>query len=418
MSSKRSPTARKSSPSKLKEEAHHPATSVATADVVIIGGGVIGAGIAFHLTAAGCRDVLILEREERQGLGSTGKATGGARVQFSTRINVEMSRYSIDFFAQAKDTLLCDVGYRPNGYLFLATNEKHLEDLRAAHAVQRAAGVINVEMVTTEDIKRLAPEVCTDDLLGGSFCPTDGFIEPIKIMQGFTSRAEECGARMLFGAEVVKIETDANGVSGVVTTRGTVATRTVINAAGAWAGEVAQAANVYLPVVPLRRQIVAAQIPETSFLKSPMVIDIQNGFHYRPDFATNSESGVLMAMPDTDETPGFKTEFNENFIPKALACATSRAPVFARARVCLNRSRAGLYEITPDHHAIIGESPELRGLYFACGFSGHGVMHSPAVGLILAQLVLENRSRSFDITPLAPERFSDGRRHDRETTFL
>lgn len=391
------------------------ASAATTADVVIIGGGVVGASVAYYLTAQGCHDVVIVEREERQGLGSTGKATGGARVQFATPINVQMSRYSIEFFAQAKDSLGCDVGYRPNGYLFIATTEKQLEGLRAARAVQQAAGVANVELLAVEDVKQIAPEVRSDGIVGGSFCPTDGFIEPLKIMHGFTERAKERGARVLLGAEVTSIEMDARGVSGVMTTRGRIATRKLVNAAGAWAAQIAQMASVNLPVVPLRRQIIGAHVPEMSVEHLPMVIDMASGFHFRPDF--NFPSSVLVAMPNADETPGFKTEFDETFIGKALTRAVERAPFFARAQVEANRCRAGLYEMTPDHHAIIGEACEAPGVFFANGFSGHGVMHSPATGLAVAELILTGESRSFDISPLALSRFNDNRLHE-ETTFL
>jgi sarcosine oxidase, subunit beta len=194
-----------------------------------------------------------------------------------------------------------------------------------------------------------------------------------------------------------------------VTTRGRVSTRAVVNASGAWAASVARLAGLDVPVMPLRRQIVSTSSFDALPELMPMVIDMSNGFHFRRDLRGDAPAGVLMAWPDPEETPGFKTEFDPPFIEKIMSRAVNRAPCLAGAVVELGRCRAGLYEMTPDHHAIIGEAPGLRGLYLANGFSGHGVMHAPATGRIVSELIMYGQARLLDITPLGLERFSEGR---------
>ena len=387
-----------------------------TADVVIIGGGIVGASIAFHLAERGCTDVLVLEREAEQGLGSTGKATGGVRAQFATAINIAMSRYSIDFFTRFEEaTGGHPCGYEPAGYLFVATDETQLDYLQRTRERQLAAGLSNVEIIGAEEIARRVPVLRADDVLGGSFCGTDGFIAPLKVMRGFTARARERGVRVWTETEVTGIEVEGGRVAGVRTTRGggRISTRVVVNASGAWAAETARLAGVEIPVVPLRRGLVSVQpaVPRATLEELPMVIDMSNGFHFRPESRdVGTTPGVLLAWPDEAETPGFKLDFDPSFTEKVFERARKRVPsLVAGATVNAERSRAGLYEVTPDHHAIIGEAPGLCGLFLANGFSGHGVMHSPATGRLLAELILDGRASLLDVSALSPERFATGR---------
>ncbi|MDT4898234.1 MAG: hypothetical protein QOH25_3311 [Acidobacteriota bacterium] len=379
-----------------------------TADVVIIGGGIIGSSIAYYLSEAGCSNVLVVERGGVQGLGSTGRATGGVRAQFSTAINVQMSLYSIDFFSHFEEATGRTSGYQPNGYLFIATTERHLDYLKQTREKQRAAGLATVEIVSREDIAAMIPQLCTDDVLGGSYCPTDGLIEPMSVMRGFMERASERGVRLWLRTEVTGIETEGGSISGVLTTRGRISTRTVVNASGAWAAQVARLAGVEIPVIPLRRQLVATRLPEDLPARLPMVIDMTDGFHFRRAPQDWLEPGALLAWPDPLETPGFKTEFEREFIEKVCARAAHRMPLLARGIVDESRCRAGLYEMTPDHHAIIGAAPNVRGLFLANGFSGHGVMHSPATGRLISELLLHGKTRLLDIKPLGAERFIEG----------
>ncbi len=375
-----------------------------TADVVIVGAGIVGASVAYHLTAAGCRDVLLIEREAHQGKGSTGKSMGGVRAQFATPVNIRMSLYSIPFYASFDERLGYPCGYRPQGYLFLATRDAHLKYLRANYERQCALGLTSARLISADEIKKMYPQLRSDDILGGAFCSTDGFVDPYSAMNGFTSWATDHGARIWRGTEVIAISTDSRGITAVETRRGPVAARTVVNAAGPWAAIVALMAGVDLPLEPLRRQLVPTEPFDQFPHSAPMIIDMTNGFHFRPE-----SLGFLLAWNDPEETPGFKTDFDPSFIEKVLTRAADRVPVFENLAVNPKRAWAGLYEVTPDHHAIIGPAPEVAGFFLANGFSGHGVMHAPATGKIIADLILKGVTDIIDANLLSLRRFAEGR---------
>ena len=375
-----------------------------SADVVIVGGGIVGSSIAYHLTDQGCRNILVLERETRQGLGSTGKSMGGVRAQFATAVNIQMSLYSIPFLARFEELTGHPSSYRPQGYLFVASSAKHLEYLRANQAKQVELGFKGCEMLGAGDVVRILPQLRADDVVGGSFCATDGFVDPYSVMNGFAARAMERGARIEKGVEVTAILRDERGVAGVGTRRGPVQTRAVVIAAGPWAAEVAHMAGVQLPVEPLRRMLVPTEpFPQISH-QAPMTIDMATGFHFRPEGL-----GLLLAWSDPDEQPGFKTVFDSSFVERILTRAVQRVPCFENLQVNPARGWAGLYEMTPDHHAVLGPVPEVPGFFLANGFSGHGVMHSPATGRILADLILKGTSDLIDPRSLSLDRFAEGR---------
>ncbi len=375
-----------------------------TADVVIIGGGIVGSSIAYHLTAAGCKDVLVIERETHQGKGSTGKSMGGVRAQFATPVNIRMSLYSIPFYATFEERLGHPSGYKPQGYLFVATSEAHLAYLATNQQCQKSLGLTTASLLSAQEISTMFPQLRSDDIVGGSFCSTDGFVDPYSAMVGFMSWASEHGARLWRDTEVTGILTDEKGIAAVQTTRGPVATRIAVNAAGPWAAHIAKFAGVDLPVEPLRRMLVPTE-PFDSFPHSaPMIIDMSNGFHFRPEGL-----GFLLAWNDPEETPGFKTGFESSFIEKILTRAANRVPIFENLAVNPKRAWAGLYEMTPDHHPVLGPVPGVPGLFLANGFSGHGVMHAPATGKILADLILLGKCDLIDTELLALDRFAAGR---------
>ncbi len=375
-----------------------------TADIVIIGGGIVGSSIAYHLTESGCRNVLVIERESHQGKGSTGKSMGGVRAQFSTPVNIKMSLYSIPFYAEFEPRLGHPSGYRPQGYLFVATSEKHLAYLRANYEQQVALGLKSIKQLSADDITGMYPQLRSDDIVGGSFCATDGFVDPYSAMVGFMERAREQGAELWRSTEVTGIRIENDRVAGVETARGPVATRTVINAAGPWAAQVARMAGIDLPLEPLRRMLVPTEPFDRFPHTAPMIIDMSNGFHFRPEAL-----GFLMAWNDPEETPGFKTDFEPSFIEKILTRAANRVPMFEDLPVNPKRAWAGLYEMTPDHHPVLGPVPGVEGLFFANGFSGHGVMHAPATGKILADLVLRGACDLIDTSLLGFQRFAEGK---------
>jgi sarcosine oxidase subunit beta len=374
-----------------------------TADVVVVGGGIVGSSIAWHLTSAGCKNVLVIERESSQGKGSTGKSMGGVRAQFSTPVNIQMSLYSIPFYARFDETLGYPAGYRPQGYLFVATKESHLAYLRTNLKKQQDLGLQTARMLSAAEIMAMYPQLRSDDILGGSFCSTDGFVDPYSAMNGFMASAVDHGATIWKKTEVTDIHTDANGVCGVTTSRGEVSTRTVVNAAGPWAAEVAKMAGIELPVHPLRRMLVPSEPFEQFPHSAPMIIDMSNGFHFRPE-----GRGFLLAWNDPEEASD-KPDFDPSFIEKILILAANRVPIFENLPINPKKAWAGLYEMSPDHHCILGPVTEIPGFFLANGFSGHGVMHAPATGKILSDLILEGKTTVVnDVSLVGYQRFAKG----------
>lgn len=378
------------------------------AEIVIIGGGVVGASIAYHLTERGAKDVLILEREPIQGLGSTGKATGGVRAQFETDINIKMSLYSLDFFANCG----FDCGYDPRGYLFFATDEKQFDYLKRNVEKQKSLGVKDVEIVDSHMIAEMIKGMNVSDIVGGSFGAHDGFINPLAVMRGFTQKALESGARIEFATQVNSIKTNGGKIKSLETDKGEIECEKVVLATGAQARELAATCGIDLPVVPQKRQIVWAKSVNPLPENLPMVIDLGSGFHFRPardfnNFGVNSDipNEVFFAYPDANEK--IDTNFDESFIDDVYKRAAHRAPFLAETTPILEKCRAGLYENTPDHHAILGGC-EIENLYFANGFSGHGVMHSPATGKALSEIMLNRKSSILDVSCLNFSRFAKG----------
>ncbi|HMU34404.1 MAG TPA: FAD-binding oxidoreductase [Pyrinomonadaceae bacterium] len=381
-----------------------------SARIVIIGGGVVGASVAYHLALRGERDVLVLERAARQGLGSTGRATGGVRAQFETEVNIRMSLYSIDHFRNCE----FETGYDPKGYLFFTTDSTIHEGLKKNLAKQKELGVEELEILDSADIKILIPAMNCDDIVGGVFGKQDGFINPVAVMQGFTKGAVERGTRIELGRAVERIDVSGGHVVSVSTDIGEIACDAVVVCAGAWTRELAATAGVDVPVEPLRRQIVWARCKEALRPDLPMVIDAGNGFHFRPavDFWEQDEGSarnrdILFAYPDRDEAPSFNTQFDAAFSDKVYELARHRAQFLFESEPIVEKCRAGLYENTPDHHAILGGCG-VEGLYFASGFSGHGVMHSPASGRAVAEIVLDGKASFLDVSCLSLERFERG----------
>lgn len=375
-----------------------------SADVVIVGGGIVGSSIAYHLKAAGCKSVLVIERESAQGKGSTGKSMGGVRAQFSTPVNIRMSLYSIPFYASFEERLGYPCGYRPQGYLFCATTDKHLAYLRANYERQVTMGLKDVRLLDADEIRQGFPQLRADDIIGGSFCSTDGFVDPYSAMIGFMTWAVDHGATLWKNTAVTAIRQAADGAFELQTSRGLVSTRTVVNAAGAWAAEVARFLGIDLPVEPLRRMLVPTEPFDQFPHSAPMIIDMSNGFHFRPEAL-----GFLLAWNDPEETSGYKTDFDPAFIEKILTRAANRVPCFENVAVNPKRAWAGLYEMTPDHHPILGPVPDVTGFYLANGFSGHGVMHAPATGKILSDLILNRHTDLVDTSLLEFARFGAGR---------
>ncbi len=370
-------------------------------DVVVIGAGIIGLSVAYYLKQKGCPRVLLLEKEDTWINGSTPRANGGFRQQFSTPINIRMSQLSLPVFESFRDVFDTDISFRQRGYLFVTASQAGRSGLLQNLEIQRRHQV-PVEWLEPAQIKELAPFVKTDDLQGGNFCGKDGYADSYSIAAGFGSAALRMGAELELLQPVVEITRAGNRVTAVRTPEHTIETHRVVNAAGPAAAGVSALLGIDLPVKPVRRMLVMtedfADIPE----EIPMTIDIDTGFIMR------KESGrVLMGWSDPDEPPGFNLAFDPAIIDVVAEKAVLRVPSLERARINPRKSWAGLYAETPDHHCVLGEVDE-SGFFLANGFSGHGMMHSPAVGMILADLVLEGSTSLLDIHPLRFSRFAEG----------
>jgi sarcosine oxidase subunit beta len=367
------------------------------ADAVIVGAGCIGASIAYHLALGGV-NALVLEREKVPGLGSTGQCAGGVRQQFSTPVNVRLSRLSIEAFARMKEELAYEGDlYWPVGYLFCLSEPARWAAFQKNAGEQRAMGV-PVETLTPEEVARRWPVLRTDDLLGATFCGTDGLADPHGVTAAYYAAAKRLGARFEFEAEVTGVRVASGRVTGVDSSRGAIESPIVINAAGPFAAQVAAMAGIELPVLPLRRQVFTTQPLEWLPPDFPMVVDVRTGVYMHRE-----SGGLLLGLADAAEPPSFHTHIDLEFRDRVFLLGFERLPRLEDA--AYRAGWGGLYEDTPDHNAVLGEAPGVRGLYLANGFSGHGFMHSPAVGMVIADLVTTGKPR-VDIHELSFERFA------------
>ena len=370
-----------------------------TADVVVVGAGVVGCSIAYHLAGLGIRDVLIIEKMSAAGQGSTSKANGGIRAQWSTPVNIKLSNYSISAYERFREETGGDCGLRQVGYLFMTSSEPGERTLRRNLSLQQSLGVPN-RWLAPEEISELAPYVRCDDLRGATFSPKDGLLDPHGSTLGYLQAARRMGIELATDAEVLEIERDPAGASGVRTTTGNVASRRIVNAAGPFAGILGQRAEVDLPVLPYKRMLACTEEIGVAPLSIPMTVDFDTGLLIRRE-----GSGIILAYSDPNDPPGFDTSFDLRFIEVVSEKAQQRFPFLEEARVSPRRCWAGLYPETPDHHAILGECPDLPGFFLAVGFGGHGLMHAPATGRAIAELIAFEDCRFMDIHQLRPERF-------------
>ncbi|HEY8367768.1 MAG TPA: FAD-binding oxidoreductase [Thermodesulfobacteriota bacterium] len=375
-------------------------TLPAGVEVAIVGGGAMGASLAWHLARRGCRDVLLLEREGLLGTGSTGRCAGGVRHQFSSPVNIELSKLSIRSIERFEEEVGAPLDFHQDGYLFLLTREADWAEFRRNAELQRALGV-PVETLTAAEAAALVPGLVVDDVLGATYCAKDGIADPHGLTQGYADAARRLGARIETGVAVTGIRVVGGRVRGVETTAGPVEARWVVNCAGPWAAEVGRMAGVTVPVEPVRRHVFTTRPFAGAPARATMVIDFATTFYFHRE-----SGGVLMGM-GRDEPPSFDTSVDPEFQYTVLETALERYPPLAEATIA--RAWAGLYEVSPDAHPIIGPVPGVEGFLLANGFSGHGFQHAPAVGLLLAETILDGRAHTIDLSPLAYERFARGR---------
>ncbi|WP_328333476.1 FAD-binding oxidoreductase [Kribbella sp. NBC_00382] len=367
----------------------------ARAEVVIVGGGVMGTSIAFHLAEAGITDVLLLEQHEL-GSGSTSKAAGGIRANFSDELNIALGARSLEAFARFGQRPGQEIDLHQVGYLFLLSTNEQVELFEESTRLQNAAGQ-PTRMLDVDEAVRLAPILSPDGLVAACFSPNDGHCTPESVVLGYATAARRLGARLVTNCEVTGIDAVGNEIRAVRTSRGTVATSTVICAAGAWSAPLAAMVGVDLPVTPLRRQIVVTEAIPGLPRDMPMTIDFSSTFYFHGE-----GPGLLVGMSDPEEEPGFHLNRTDSWLPRLTAAMEQRAPSLLDAG--LASGWAGLYENTPDHNALIGESPDISRFLYATGFSGHGFLQGPAIGEIIRDLYLA-RQPFVDISPLDATRF-------------
>jgi sarcosine oxidase subunit beta len=387
-------------------------------DFVIIGAGVVGTSIAFHLAKAGCRDVVVLERSYI-GSGSTEKCPGGIRQQFAGEANIRLSMESVRFYGRFLEETGHVADFRQRGYVILAGTAEEMDTFRENVRLQRRLG-LGVVLLAPDDVADLVPALSLEGVLGATFCPTDGYADPYSVVSGFASAAKRMGVRIIEDTEVTGLIHAGGRVRGVVTPGERLEAPVVIDAAGPYAAVVAGMAGVSVPVSPVRRHVFitepvfsrGSRIRRLGKAELPMVIDFHTGFWFRPEGAC-----IIFGMRNPEQPPGFDIDVDWSFLTDTLAAvACRRLPVLDE--VGITRAQAGLHADTPDRNAILGEAPGVRGLYLACGFSGHGFMHAPAVGRLMADLVMGKTGAAQEAAPFRPDRFRDGEAPEAERAFI
>jgi sarcosine oxidase subunit beta len=368
------------------------------ADVVIIGGGIVGLSIAYYLALKRAGKIVLFEKGQL-GEGSTSRCVGGLRTQFSTEINIRFSLESLKTFEQFKEEFGVDPEFKRIGYLFLATTEWEIGAFRENIKLQRKFN-IPVEFLSPDEIRSRWPYLRTDDILGGTFCSRDGYAGPSEVLSGFVNGAKRAGVKICEGMEIMGISLARGRIHSVKTKGEEILTPVVVNAGGPHAASIGEMTDIKIPVKPLRRQIFITAPFHVTNGPIPLTIDFHRGWYFRKE-----GNGLLLSGP-LDSEPSFSLNVDYEAMAETSENAMVRVPALEKARIA--RGWAGLYEISPDHHAILGKVPEVEGLILANGLSGHGFQHSPAVGKVISELITDGEARTIDISSLSIERFEKG----------
>jgi len=380
------------------------------ADVVVIRAGIMGVSTAYHLARRGARRIVVLERDSVCS-GSTALASGGIRHQYANRVGIELTRAGIETFERFEAVFGVDPSFRQHGYLILVTTEAERAQAERNVALQRSLGV-EVQLLSPGEVARRFPYLHTEDLRGATWSPRDGYADPYLVTTAIAARARELGVEIRTGHDVVGVERAAGRVSGVVTRDARIEAPVVAIAAGAWSAAVGQLAGVEIPVSPLRRsKFITAPFPFDRIPEAtPFVIDPHQGISMRREGA-----GLLLGIGRKEEAGSFSTDVDWSLTTPLIERAVHRVPPLADAS--LMKGWAGLYEMTPDRTGILGAAPDVAGLHVIAGFSGHGFMHGPIAGQLMAEVILDGRATTVDIAPLALERFARGELSVERLTF-
>jgi sarcosine oxidase subunit beta len=371
-----------------------------TAEIVIIGGGVMGASTAYHLAQRGQKNIVLLEKDEFFGQEATGRCAGGVRFQFSTEVNIRLSLQSLPMLDRFKDETGQEINFRKCGYLFVLTTPEDVKTFQHSLELQHHLGV-RTEWLSGDEVRHRLPLMHFEDALAGSFNAGDGLVDPNSVVMGYIGAAQRLGVECLNLVEVTGIQTSAGKIVSVKTNQGTISTPVVVDAAGPWAGLIGEMAGVPVPIEPYRRQIITTTpIPEVP-PGFPFVLDFAQSLYFHRE-----GDGILTGMSNNNEKVGFSQNIDEVFEMVNMEAAIARMP-------CLEKSSmlshwAGLYEVTPDAHPIYGKTP-MDGFYIVAGFSGHGFMHGPISGKLMAECILDGKFQSLDVSFLDLARFKEGR---------
>jgi sarcosine oxidase subunit beta len=371
-----------------------------TADVVIIGGGVMGASVAYHLAARGQRNIVLLEKETFFGMGATGRCAGGVRYQFATEVNIRLSLASLPMLERFEEEIGQAIDYRQCGYLMLLTQPSDKTVFQSNVGLQHSLGV-QTEWLSGDEVRRRLPMMRLEDVLAATYHAKDGLVDPTGVVMGYLQAAQRLGVLALTDTEVTAIRVRSGKIQAVETNAGNIECAVVVNAAGPWAGLIGSMAGVDIPITPLRRQMLTTtplpQIPEDF----PFVIDFAQSLYFHRE-----GPGLLTGMSNPSEKPGFDQSVDQAWELVHLEAAAARLPLLEKA--ALASHWAGLYEVTPDAHPIFGPTP-VEGFFLCAGFSGHGFMHGPVTGLLMSEILLDGQARIVDVSRLDLARFEQGR---------
>lgn len=371
-----------------------------TANIIIIGGGVMGASTAYHLAERGVKDVLLLEKEEFFGQGATGRCAGGVRYQFATDVNIRLSLESLPMLERFEKEFGQAIDYHQVGYLFLLTREEDLEVFEKNVELQHSLGV-DTEWLTGDEVRQRLPMMNLDDVIVATNNAKDGVVDPNGVVMGYIGAAQRLGVAAISGVEVTDILVEGGQIAGVATAAGEVSAPTVVNAAGPWAGKVSLLAGVPIPIEPLRRQwLTTTPLPDLP-PDFPFVIDFAQSLYFHPE-----GRGLLTGMSNPNEEIGFGQGIDLDWEIVHMEAAIERLPMLQQAGLASHL--AGLYEVTPDAHPIYGPTP-LDGFYVVAGFSGHGFMHGPVSGKLMAEIILDGEYKTMDVSMLDLTRFGEDR---------
>ncbi len=373
-----------------------------SAEVVIVGAGIMGCSLAWHLAQRGQKDVVVLERDFI-GRGSTADAAGGIRLQFSSRANIELSKISMEYWENFEERFGAFINFRQQGYLFLLTSEENVETFERNMHLQQSLGV-PVQWVPPKDIAVLNPAVNLDGVIGGTFCPRDGWADTSASTMGFASAARALGVRIFEETSVTGIQQAGDRVTGVQCDDHTISASTVVICAGPQSGALGRLAGWDIPIEPVRRMSWVTGPFDALPPSLPFTIEFEKSLYFHPE-----SGGFLFGMSDPDEPISSNKTVDQDWLLKTVEALVHRAPAFAEAPV--RNGWAGFYEVSPDDNALIGKLPGVENGYIAAGFSGHGFMQGPAVGLVMSELLLDGSARSVDLSEFSPARFAAGHLH-------